>query len=115
MTKQSSCIEKDLIEAWCDANGTKAVSSYEQLNSHYIPIVHTELTHCNQLDKTIVVCCIIFPSSLSFLILFRCIQTEDEQALKSMKSCINETLTTVAQYFGQLIELVLAHEAQVTL
>ncbi|GAB0189924.1 protein inscuteable [Grus japonensis] len=42
----------------------------------------------------------------------RCIQTEDEQILKSMKSCINETLTAVAQYFGQLIELVLTHEAQ---
>ncbi|XP_009579665.1 PREDICTED: protein inscuteable homolog, partial [Fulmarus glacialis] len=42
----------------------------------------------------------------------RCIQTEDEQILKAMKSCINETLTTVAQYFGQLIELVLTQEAQ---
>ncbi|KAM9372800.1 protein inscuteable homolog [Phaethornis superciliosus] len=42
----------------------------------------------------------------------RCIQTEDEHILKSMKSCINETLTTIAQYFGQLIELVLTHEAQ---
>uniref|UniRef100_A0A663F4A3 INSC spindle orientation adaptor protein n=1 Tax=Aquila chrysaetos chrysaetos TaxID=223781 RepID=A0A663F4A3_AQUCH len=42
----------------------------------------------------------------------RCIQTEDEQILKSMKSSINETLTNVAQYFGQLIELVLTHEAQ---
>uniref|UniRef100_G3X8M3 Uncharacterized protein n=1 Tax=Meleagris gallopavo TaxID=9103 RepID=G3X8M3_MELGA len=42
----------------------------------------------------------------------RCIQVEDEQILKSMKSSINETLTTVAQYFGQLIELVLTHEAQ---
>lgn len=91
------------------------MSSCEQLDSHYIPIVNTELTHDNQLDKTIVFCCIVSPSSLSFLILFRCIQTEDEQTLKSMKSCINETLTTVAQYFGQLIELVLAHEAQVSL
>lgn len=35
--------------------------------------------------------------------------------LRSRKSCINETLTTVAQYFGQLIELVLTHEAQVSL
>ncbi|OXB80508.1 UNVERIFIED_CONTAM: hypothetical protein H355_016298 [Colinus virginianus] len=42
----------------------------------------------------------------------RCIQIEDEQQLRSMKSCINQTLTTVAQYFGQLIELVLTHEAQ---
>ncbi|KAJ7411168.1 Protein inscuteable like protein [Willisornis vidua] len=41
-----------------------------------------------------------------------CIQTEDEEILKSMKSCVNETLTTIAQYFGQLIELVLTHEAQ---
>nr|XP_060623554.1 protein inscuteable homolog [Anolis sagrei ordinatus] len=40
----------------------------------------------------------------------RCIQIEDEQILKSMKSCINDTLTTVAQYFGQLIELALTHE-----
>lgn len=35
--------------------------------------------------------------------------------LKSMKSSINETLTSVAQYFGQLIELVLTHEVQVSL
>lgn len=35
--------------------------------------------------------------------------------LRSMKSCVNETLTTVAQYFGQLIELVFTHEAQVSL
>ncbi|XP_030338750.1 protein inscuteable homolog [Strigops habroptila] len=42
----------------------------------------------------------------------RCIQTEDEQILKSIKSCVNETLTAVAQCFGQLIELVLTHEAQ---
>ncbi|NWS43337.1 INSC protein, partial [Probosciger aterrimus] len=66
----------------------------------------------HQLDKTIVVCCIFLPSSISFLFLSRCIQTEDEQILKSIKSSINETLTTVAQYFGQLIELVLTHEAQ---
>lgn len=79
-----------------------------------MPIINTELTCDNQFDKTIVVCCIFFPSSFSFL-LFRCIQTEDEQILKSMKSCINETLTTIAQYFGQLIELVLTHEAQVRL
>lgn len=56
-----------------------------------------------------------FPSFLPFHILFRCVQTEDEQMLRSMKSCVNETLTTVAQYFGQLIELVLTHEAQVSL
>ncbi|KAM7163609.1 protein inscuteable homolog isoform 2-T2 [Macrochelys suwanniensis] len=42
----------------------------------------------------------------------RCIQTEDERTLQSMKACINETLTTVAQYFGQLIELVLTYEIQ---
>ncbi|XP_061466278.1 protein inscuteable homolog [Rhineura floridana] len=40
----------------------------------------------------------------------RCIQIEDEQILKSMKSCINDALTTVAQYFGQLIELALTYE-----
>lgn len=56
-----------------------------------------------------------FPSLLPSLFCFRCIQIEDEQMLRSMKSCINETLTTVAQYFGQLIELVLTHEAQVSL
>ncbi|KAG8125762.1 hypothetical protein E2320_020889, partial [Naja naja] len=40
----------------------------------------------------------------------RCIQIEDEQILKSMKSCINDALTTVAQYFAQLIELALTYE-----
>ncbi|XP_070600028.1 protein inscuteable homolog [Erythrolamprus reginae] len=40
----------------------------------------------------------------------RCIQIEDEQILKSMKSCINDALTTVAQYFAQLIELALTQE-----
>ncbi|XP_026562215.1 protein inscuteable homolog [Pseudonaja textilis] len=40
----------------------------------------------------------------------RCIQIEDEQILKSMKSCINDALTTVAQYFAQLVELALTYE-----
>nr|XP_056707029.1 protein inscuteable homolog [Euleptes europaea] len=40
----------------------------------------------------------------------RCILIEDEQILKTMKTCINDALTTVAQYFGQLIELALTHE-----
>ncbi|XP_077177798.1 protein inscuteable homolog isoform X3 [Paroedura picta] len=40
----------------------------------------------------------------------RCVQIEDEQILKSMKICINDALTTVAHYFGQLIELALTHE-----
>ncbi|XP_063253389.1 protein inscuteable homolog isoform X2 [Prinia subflava] len=65
----------------------------------------SEETH--QLEKLLVEKCSEFTAFTE-----RCLQTEDEEILKSMKSCVNETLTTVAQYFGQLIELVLTQEAQ---
>ncbi|NXL87553.1 INSC protein, partial [Alectura lathami] len=61
----------------------------------------------HQLEKLLIDKCSEFTAFTE-----RCIQTEDEQLLRSMKSCINDTLTTVAQYFGQLIELVLTQEAQ---
>ncbi|XP_066043709.1 protein inscuteable homolog isoform X4 [Chamaea fasciata] len=61
----------------------------------------------HQLEKLLVDKCSEFTAFTE-----RCLQTEDEEILKSMKSCVNGTLTTVAQYFGQLIELVLTQEAQ---
>ncbi|XP_036240438.1 protein inscuteable homolog [Molothrus ater] len=61
----------------------------------------------HQLEKLLIDKCSEFTAFTE-----RCLQTEDEEILKSMKSCVNETLTTVAQYFGQLIELVLTQEAQ---
>uniref|UniRef100_H3A956 INSC spindle orientation adaptor protein n=1 Tax=Latimeria chalumnae TaxID=7897 RepID=H3A956_LATCH len=42
----------------------------------------------------------------------RGLHTEDEQVLMSMKSYINETLTSVGQSFSQMIELALTHEIQ---
>lgn len=104
------CVDKAFSKVWYDANGSKPMSFWTAEFRLY-----PHRPHDNQLDKPIVVCCIFFPSLLYFLFLFRCIQTEDEQILKSMKSSINETLTNVAQHFGQLIELVLTHEAQVSL
>ncbi|NWS87667.1 INSC protein, partial [Toxostoma redivivum] len=61
----------------------------------------------HQLEKLLIDKCSEFTAFTE-----RCLQTEDEEILKSMKSCVNEALTTVAQYFGQLIELVLTQEAQ---
>ncbi|XP_063802545.1 protein inscuteable homolog isoform X2 [Pseudophryne corroboree] len=42
----------------------------------------------------------------------RCTQTDDEDTLSSMKFCINETLTSVGQYFSQLINLALIQEVK---
>ncbi|XP_075043506.1 protein inscuteable homolog [Mixophyes fleayi] len=42
----------------------------------------------------------------------RCTQTDDEDRLSSMKFCINETLTSVGQYFSQLINLALIQEVK---
>ncbi|NXB49959.1 INSC protein, partial [Leucopsar rothschildi] len=64
----------------------------------------------HQLEKLLIDKCSEFTAFTE-----RCLQTEDEEILKSMKSCVNETLTTVAQHFGQLIELVLTQETQTLL
>ncbi|XP_078537151.1 protein inscuteable homolog [Lissotriton helveticus] len=40
----------------------------------------------------------------------RCLQIEDEEMLKSMKRIIHETLTSVGQYFGEVIEIALTQE-----
>lgn len=102
------CVDKALIKIWNDADGIKCPR--EQLNSHYI----LGLTWAAPLTIGSVASFFsLHPFSFSFF--FRCLQTEDEEILKSMKSCVNETLTTIAQYFGQLIELVLTYEAQVRL
>lgn len=49
--------------------------------------------------------CCIFP---------RCLQVENEHVLKSMKACVSETLSTLGQHFGQLLELALTREVQVS-
>ncbi|XP_036620998.1 protein inscuteable homolog [Trichosurus vulpecula] len=43
----------------------------------------------------------------------RCLHIDDEQVLKSMKPCVNETLSAVGRYFSQLLELALTQEIQV--
>ncbi|XP_034850948.1 protein inscuteable homolog isoform X3 [Mirounga leonina] len=42
----------------------------------------------------------------------RCLQVENEHVLKSMKACVSETLSTLGQHFGQLLELALTREVQ---
>jgi hypothetical protein len=44
----------------------------------------------------------------------RCLQVENENVLKSMKACVSETLSTLGQHFGQLLELALTQEVQVS-
>lgn len=44
----------------------------------------------------------------------RCLQVENEHVLKSMKACVSETLSTLGQHFGQLLELALTREVQVS-
>lgn len=39
---------------------------------------------------------------------------ENEHVLKSMKACVSETLSTLGQHFGQLLELALTREVQVS-
>lgn len=45
----------------------------------------------------------------------RCLQVENEHVLKSMKACVSETLSTLGQHFGQLLELALTREVQVSM
>uniref|UniRef100_A0A287D055 INSC spindle orientation adaptor protein n=1 Tax=Ictidomys tridecemlineatus TaxID=43179 RepID=A0A287D055_ICTTR len=42
----------------------------------------------------------------------RCLQVENEHVLKSMKACVSETLSTLGQHFGHLLELALTREVQ---
>ena len=39
---------------------------------------------------------------------------ENEHVLKSMKACVSETLSTLGEHFGQLLELALTREVQVS-
>lgn len=39
---------------------------------------------------------------------------ENEHVLKSMKACVSETLSMLGQHFGQLLELALTREVQVS-
>uniref|UniRef100_A0A8D0HHW8 INSC spindle orientation adaptor protein n=1 Tax=Sphenodon punctatus TaxID=8508 RepID=A0A8D0HHW8_SPHPU len=76
--------------------------------NEYNTFTRNSLEEMHQFEKLLIEKC----SELT-AVTERCIQTEDEQILKSMKTCINVTLTTVAQCFGQLIELALTHEIQI--
>ncbi|XP_068050209.1 protein inscuteable homolog isoform X1 [Anomalospiza imberbis] len=75
--------------------------------NEYSTFTRSSSEEMHQLEKLLIDKCSEFTAFTE-----RCLQTEDEEILKSMKSCVNEALTTVAQYFGQLIELVLTQEAQ---
>ncbi len=43
----------------------------------------------------------------------RCLHTEDEYFLKSMKEAIHEILTDVSDFFSHMIDMALANEIQV--
>lgn len=47
-------------------------------------------------------------------VLFRCLHTDDEYFLKSMKEAIHEILTDVSDSFSQMIDMALANEIQVS-
>lgn len=44
---------------------------------------------------------------------YRCLHTEDEFFLKSMREAINEILTDVSDSFSHMIDMALANEIQV--
>lgn len=46
-------------------------------------------------------------------VFFRCLHTDDEYFLKSMKEAIHEILTDVSDSFSQMIDMALANEIQV--
>nr|XP_048316290.1 protein inscuteable homolog isoform X4 [Myodes glareolus] len=75
--------------------------------SEYSTISRTSSQEMGQAEKLLMEKC----SELS-AVTERCLQVENEHVLKSMKACVSETLSTLGQHFGQLLELALTREVQ---
>uniref|UniRef100_G1SIZ8 Protein inscuteable homolog n=2 Tax=Oryctolagus cuniculus TaxID=9986 RepID=G1SIZ8_RABIT len=75
--------------------------------SEYTAASRSSSQEMSQVEKLLMEKC----SELS-AITERCLQVESEHVLKSMKACVSETLSTLGQHFGQLLELALTREVQ---
>nr|XP_020042380.1 protein inscuteable homolog isoform X3 [Castor canadensis] len=75
--------------------------------SEYSALSRGASQEMNQVEKLLMEKC----SELS-AVTERCLQVENENVLKSMKACVSETLSTLGQHFGQLLELALTQEVQ---
>ncbi|XP_071077721.1 protein inscuteable homolog isoform X4 [Desmodus rotundus] len=75
--------------------------------SEYSAVSRSSSQEMGQIEKLLMEKC----SELS-AITERCLQVENEHVLKSMKACVSETLSTLGQHFGQLLELALTREVQ---
>nr|XP_028689461.1 protein inscuteable homolog isoform X1 [Macaca mulatta] len=76
--------------------------------SEYSAVSRNSSKEMGQIEKLLMEKC----SELS-AVTERCLQVENEHALKSMKACVSETLSMLGQHFGQLLELALTREVQV--
>ncbi|XP_032023907.1 protein inscuteable homolog isoform X1 [Hylobates moloch] len=75
--------------------------------SEYSAVSRNSSKEMGQIEKLLMEKC----SELS-AVTERCLQVENEHVLKSMKACVSETLSTLGQHFGQLLELALTREVQ---
>ncbi|KAM7087306.1 protein inscuteable homolog isoform 2-T2 [Molossus nigricans] len=75
--------------------------------SEYSAVSRSSSQEMGQVEKLLMEKC----SELS-AVTERCLQVENEHVLKSMKACVSETLSTLGQHFGQLLELALTREVQ---
>ncbi|VTJ65838.1 Hypothetical predicted protein, partial [Marmota monax] len=76
--------------------------------SEYSAVSRNSSQEMGQVEKLLMEKC----SELS-AVTERCLQVENEHVLKSMKACVSETLSTLGQHFGHLLELALTREALV--
>ncbi|XP_036882857.2 protein inscuteable homolog isoform X2 [Manis javanica] len=75
--------------------------------SEYSAVSRSSSQEMGQIEKLLMEKC----SELS-AVTERCLQIENEHVLKPMKACVRETLSTLGQHFGQLLELALTREVQ---
>ncbi|XP_052509111.1 protein inscuteable homolog [Budorcas taxicolor] len=75
--------------------------------SEYSAVSRNSSQEMSQIEKLLMEKC----SELS-AVTERCLQVENEHVLKSMKACVSETLSTLGEHFGQLLELALTREVQ---
>nr|XP_040140642.1 protein inscuteable homolog isoform X2 [Ictidomys tridecemlineatus] len=75
--------------------------------SEYSAVSRNSSQEMGQVEKLLMEKC----SELS-AVTERCLQVENEHVLKSMKACVSETLSTLGQHFGHLLELALTREVQ---
>nr|XP_036882857.1 protein inscuteable homolog isoform X2 [Manis javanica] len=75
--------------------------------SEYSAVSRSSSQEMGQIEKLLMEKC----SELS-AVTERCLQIENKHVLKPLKACVRETLSTLGQHFGQLLELALTREVQ---